>query len=121
MDAIGVAQNSENTETNPESKGLVAGLFTGSLAGLYNTDGSKPIGFLGFTVYASNSIDSDGVTWLPTINPVTFFNDQIHLDVGRNLNDEGWTVGFGFSGIAAGEMLWDQTVGRLTPEGEGGK
>jgi hypothetical protein len=106
-DAIGFAKNSGSSE-NPDARGMVAGLFTGSIMHLHDkVDPTyRLVGFGGFTFYASSAVDQDGgVKWLWVFNPISFWNDSAHIDIGRNMNDEGYTLGFGLSALDAGRLL----------------
>lgn len=105
MDAIGLARSSGSSE-NPDARGMVAGISSGSLIGLHDADGTKPISFIGFTMYASSSLEGEGgVDWIPTFNPILFFDDSIHVDVGKNLNGKGITIGLGVSGVEVIKLL----------------
>jgi len=100
QDAIGFARNN-NTGDNPEARGMVAGLYTGSIAGFHTATGYKTLGLGGFAFYASSSVEpGGGVNWIPTFTPVSFWNDSIHFDVGKNLQDKSYTLGIGVSGTA---------------------
>lgn len=101
----------DGTTAVSDGRGLVFGIFSGSIGGWHTANDYRIIGLGGLSLYASSSIASDtNVQYAAEFVPLTLFGDTFQLGIGRNLTSKERIVTIGVTATNEEITKWFPSV-----------